>query len=173
VPWVYSGLGSFCHKGVHHMTTAHRLNLAKTASFATLAAMTFALSSCTPPSTMMASIVGGKPAFVVCSDVVSNGITVSTFDATSPDSNDLVDVWQLFSLETQIGEGTVFVVGAPTEGFREDLAFDQKFLDDSLSFVSIAIRETRGSVDVAQFELLGLTEGSWTDSQGRIHLEPC
>jgi len=122
---------------------------------------------------MMASIVGGNPAFVVCDGLVSNGIRVSTFDTRSPDSSDLVDVWYLFSLETPIEEGTVFVVGEPADGFREDLAFDRSFLDASLDFVSIVIRETRGSSDQAQFELSGLTEGLWMDSNGGVHPDPC
>lgn len=155
------------------MKAAQRLDLAKIAALVALATTTLTLTACSPPSTIRATILVGKPAFAVCQGVVSNGITVSTFDTASPDSSDLVDVWYLFSLETSIAEGTVFVVGEPTEGFREDLAFDPRFLDDSLNFVSVSIRETRGFVEVAQFELSGLTEGSWMDSQGGIHSEPC
>lgn len=155
------------------MKASQRLHLAKTTALVSLAAISLTLTACSPPSTMRATILGGKPAFAVCQGLVSNGIAVSTFDTASPDSNDLVDVWYLFSLETSIAVGTVFVVGEPAEGFREDLAFDQRFLDDSLKYVSVSIRTTRGPFDSAQFELSGLAEGSWMDSQGGIHSEPC
>ncbi len=155
------------------MRTSRRLKLVKTTAVAGLVAATLTLASCTPLSTMRASIVGGQPAFAVCDDAISNGIWVSAFDTAAPDSAELTDVWYLFSLETAIEEGTIIVLGEPLEGFREDLAFDQRFLDDTLSYVHVQIRETRGSSYSGSFTLSDLAEGSWMDTEGRLHSEPC
>jgi hypothetical protein len=125
---------------------------------------TLTLTSCTPLSTMRASIVGGQPAFAVCEDVISNGIWVSTLDT---------DVWYLFSLETPIEAGTIIVLGEPLDGFREDPAFDQRYLDDTLRYVNVYIRETRGSSYSGSFRLSDLAEGSWMGTEGRVHSEPC
>jgi hypothetical protein len=65
------------------------------------------------------------------------------------------------------------VLGEPLDGFREDLAFDQRFLDDTLRYVNVYIRETRGSSYSGSFTLSDLAEGSWIGPEGRVHSEPC
>lgn len=135
------------------------------------AVIVLALSGCSPPSWIEATLRDGAVVFVDCEDapdVASISVYVTPSSGGSGE-----DVWQVWG-EGDFGPDAPITLGVAPEGFTVNIG--PKPIDLRGARVSFALSGYAGGVsytDVQNVNGDDLREGLWLDSEGNLDDEPC